>query len=294
MTLAVALLYLTLAVAGLIAFARGIGMIAAASQLDNRMNHVATSSRLRGGMALPTMLAARGKDRREIIEKLQQAGFQGTDAMDRFLWIRLGATLAALGLAALFCLWMWGGILAKPYVLVLLPALTYLGAKRALVVAAGTRQRAILAEFPFLLDLMLMMLESGISIDQCFRSIARDEATTAPRLNPSIRLLVEDLDRGMSYEAALDRWSQRVAIPSSKDLAALFQQALFQGIELSPALRQFVREFTERRVAAAREAMGRITVKLVGIMVLFFMPALFVVMAGPPLTILFDTMRAAQ
>jgi tight adherence protein C len=156
------------------------------------------------------------------------------------------------------------------------------------------RQRAMLAEFPFLLDLMLMMLESGISLDQCFRSIARDEAGTAPRLNPSIRQLVEDLDRGMSYEAALDRWSQRVAVPSSKDLAALFQQALFQGIELSPALRQFVREFTERRVAAAREAMGRIAVQMVMVMVLFFMPSLFIVMVGPPLNTLLDTMKALQ
>jgi tight adherence protein C len=184
---------------------------------------------------------------------------------------------------------VWGEFLAKPLLLIVLPALTYLGAKRVLLIAAGIRQRAIVAEFPFLLDLMLMLLESGVSLDQCFRSIARDEASAAPRLNPSLRALVEDIDRGMPYEAALDRWAARVGVPSSRDLAALFQQGLMQGIELSAALRQFVREFTERRVAASREAMGKITVKLVVVMVLFFMPALFIVIAGPPIATLIDT-----
>jgi tight adherence protein C len=135
-----------------------------------------------------------------------------------------------------------------------------------------------------------MLLESGVSLDQCFRSIARDEASTAPRLNPSLRALVEDIDRGMNYEVALDRWAARVGVASSKDLAALFQQGLLQGIELSAALRQFIREFTERRVVASREAMGKITVKLVVVMVLFFMPALFIVIAGPPVVTLLDTM----
>src|SRR3546814_8112674 len=116
-----------------------------------------------------------------------------------------------------------------------------------------------MAEFPFLLDLMLMMLESGISLDQCFRSIARDEAIAVPHHARLIAMLVADLDRGMSYEQALDRWAARVAVNGAKELAALFRQALFQGVELAPALREFVREFTQRRIANAREAMGGIT-----------------------------------
>jgi tight adherence protein C len=291
MAMAIPLLYFLLAITGIILFTRGIGMVAASAQLDSRVDRITLSARPIGSrkVAIPSILAARGKDRREIVENLQQAGYQGTGAIDSFLWIRLGATLGSLALTAVISRLVWGEFLAKPIALLVVPALVYLAAKRALLLAAGARQRAIIAEFPFLLDLMLMLLESGVSLDQCFRSIARDEASTAPRLNPSLRALVEDIDRGMNYEVALDRWAARVGVPSSKDLAALFQQGLLQGIELSGALRQFIREFTERRVVASREAMGKITVKLVAVMVLFFMPALFIVIAGPPVVTLMDT-----
>ena len=151
-----------------------------------------------------------------------------------------------------------------------------------------------MAEFPFLLDLMLMMLESGISLDQCFRFIARDEAIAVPHHARLVAMLVADLDRGMRYDQALDRWAARVAVNGARELAALFRQALFQGVELAPALREFVREFTQRRVARAREAMGGITVRMVVLMILFFMPALFVVLGGPPVVAIFDTLRGVS
>ncbi len=292
MTITIALAYLIAAIAGLALFARGILMVAASYRLEGRIVRGTSTSALTGvRFELPNILTARGQDGREIADKLRQAGFSGADAIERFLWLRLGATLLAFLLAAGISWLIWGAFLAKPVLLLLVPALTYLAAKRVLIVIATARQRAIVAEFPFLLDLMLMMLESGISLDQCLRSIARDEATTAPNLNPSLRALVDDIDRGMAYDAALDRWAARVAVPACKDLAALFQQGLYHGVELGPALRQFAREFTERRLATAREAVGRIAVKLVAVMVLFFMPALFVVVAGPPVTTLFDTIK---
>src|SRR3546814_3888740 len=76
--------------------------------------------------------------------------------------------------------------------------------------------------------------------------------------------------------------------------------ALVTGVQtcalpiLAPALREFVREFTQRRIANAREAMGGITVRMVVLMILFFMPALFVVLGGPPVVAIFDTLRGVS
>ncbi|WP_176598319.1 MULTISPECIES: type II secretion system F family protein [Sphingobium] len=245
----------------------------------------------RPALRLPGVLAARGRDKSEIAGKLMLAGFQNARAADWFVWARLaatgGAALAAMTVSRL----AWGGFLAQPLLIVIVAGLTYVGAKQAIHLLAARRAQAIMAEFPFLLDLMLMMLESGISLDQCFRSIARDEAIAVPHHARLIAMLVADLDRGMRYELALDRWAARVAVNGAQELAALFRQALFQGVELAPALREFVREFTQRRVMRAREAMGGITVRMVVLMILFFMPALFVVLGGPPVVAIFDTLR---
>ena len=245
--------------------------------------------------ALPRLsFTARGRDRSEIADKLMLAGFQDARAADRFVWARMATTVGA-GLAAMLASRIgWGGFLAQPLLIIIATGLAYVGAKQAIHLIAARRARTIMAEFPFLLDLMLMMLESGISLDQCFRSIARDEAIAVPHHARLVAMLVADLDRGMRYDQALDRWAARVAVNGARELAALFRQALFQGVELAPALREFVREFTQRRVASAREAMGGITVRMVVLMILFFMPALFVVLGGPPVVAIFDTLRGVS
>ncbi|MFB9051176.1 type II secretion system F family protein [Sphingobium indicum] len=283
-------LFLLCAALGVVCAAMGMRMLLADRRLEARLGMAGD----RPGFRLPAAFGARGRDRSEIADKLMLAGFQDARAADRFVWARMAATVGA-GLAAMLVSRIgWGGFLAQPLLIVIAAGLTYVGAKQAIHLLAARRARAIMAEFPFLLDLMLMMLESGISLDQCFRSIARDEAIAVPHHARLIAMLVADLDRGMRYEQALDRWAARVAVNGAKELAALFRQALFQGVELAPALREFVREFTQRRVANAREAMGGITVRMVVLMILFFMPALFVVLGGPPVVAIFDTLRGVS
>ena len=241
------------------------------------------------GLAIPG-ISIWGRDREEIEQKLQMAGFAGAEAAERFAWLRLVATLFAVTAAWTVTALEGGNLVMEVLAALICGGLVYVGAKLALVMLAGRRVREITAEFPFLLDLILMMLQSGISVDQCFRSIARDEGLAAPRHSEMIAMLVADVDRGMPYDSALDKWAARVAVSGARELAALFQQGLFQGIELTPALREFTVEFTQRRVSKAREAMGRITVRMVVLMIVFFMPALFIVLGGPPVAAIFDTL----
>ena len=268
-------------------------MLVADRRLEARLTRFAPTRHIKTAIRLPTILGAEGRDRTSLERQLQLAGYQDPRAVNQFLWLRLAVTLLAALLVALLSRIAWGGWLSRPMLIIIAAGLAFVGARQALNLLASGRARKITAEFPFLLDLMLMMLESGVSLDQCFRSIARDEQVAVPHHGQLIGLLVTDLDRGMRYELALDRWAARVAVSGSKELASLFRQAMFQGIELAPAMREFAREFTQRRVARAREAMGGITVRMVVLMILFFMPALFIVLGGPPVVALLDTLRAS-
>ena len=268
-------------------------MLIADRRLEARLTRFAPTGHIKTAIRLPTILGAEGRDRTSLERQLQLAGYQDPRAVNQFLWLRLAVTLLAALLVALLSRIAWGGWLSRPMLIIIAAGLAFVGARQALNLLASGRARKITAEFPFLLDLMLMMLESGVSLDQCFRSIARDEQVAVPHHGQLIGLLVTDLDRGMRYELALDRWAARVAVSGSKELASLFRQAMFQGIELAPAMREFAREFTQRRVARAREAMGGITVRMVVLMILFFMPALFIVLGGPPVVAILDTLKAS-
>jgi tight adherence protein C len=296
MTAAGALLLFALAATGAVVACAGLRLLLADMRLRARLaGDIPPQRQARGPLSLPLprLLLARGRDRVEIERQLRAAGRFDASAVDSFVWKRLALT-AGCALAA----WAAARLAdARPLLMALMPfiagGIAYIGSKYALRLRAAERERRLTAEFPFLLDLMLMMLESGVSLDQCFRSIARDERIAVPHHGPLIAMLVDDLDRGQDYQTALDRWAARVAVPGARELATLFRQSLFQGMELAPALREFIVEFSQRRVARAREAIGRITVRMVVLMLVFFMPALFVVLAGPPVTAILDTLRGA-
>jgi tight adherence protein C len=288
-----ALIYfgLTIAAAGL--FAHGLRLAVLGARIDRRLVSSALDSNPE--RASRTILPAGlkltgGKDRAEIEAKLRNAGFVDPLAVEIFVLARIAATLVAFLAVGLASARLADGFFALPLLMIIVPGLVYIGMKLGLGILAAGRVRRITAEFPFLLDLMYMMLQSGISLDQCLRTIAAENSPAIPHLSREFGALVADLDRGLSYDVALDRWAGRLPIAGARELAALFRQSLFHGIELIPALREFGREFSLRRLAAAKEAMGSITVRMVILMIVFFMPALFIVLGGPPVVAVFDTL----
>jgi tight adherence protein C len=151
----------------------------------------------------------------------------------------------------------------------------------ALKLYVERRASAIRRELPPLLDVMLMALDAGVSIDQCMRYVAGISAGTAPVTGGVLRRHIADLDAGMPYDTALDRFGQRLGIDEGQDLASTIKQALFQGGELGTTLRRFSIDLSEKRMAAVREQVGRKGPHLTLVMILFFMPVLLVVLAGP-------------
>lgn len=283
-----------LSAGGVVVAAAGLRLLRADARLSERI-HGAEPRRPgspRIPLRLPRIVAVQGRDRDEVEQRLRKAGYFDPGAIEVFAWLRVSAAVLAALLGMAVCLVVNGNPFKPLFPTFAAAGLAYIGAKYALQMQAAKRERVLTAEFPFLLDLMLMMLESGVSLDQCFRAIARDEQVTVPHHARLVAMLVDDLDRGQDYQLAFDRWAARVAVSGARELATVFRQSLFHGMELVPALREFVREFSQRRVARAREAIGAITVRMVILMLVFFMPALFIVLAGPPVAAIFDTLRS--
>ncbi|MBW8725521.1 MAG: type II secretion system F family protein [Inquilinus limosus] len=236
------------------------------------------------------ILVGGGKDREEILRHLRAAGYYDPGALMVFAGLRFAAmllTILGTGLA-LWLLGLWSGV-ARFYPLAA-GGVVYIAAKVVLRSLASVRLRRVNAELPFVLDVLLLMLESGISLDQCFRSVAQGDGNAMPHVRQSMRALVEDLQRGMAYDQALDRWADRLGVPGIREVAALFKQTLLYGTELGPALREFVREFSDRRVSSAKESIGRKTTQMTIVMIIFLMPALFIVLTAPAIVTILTTL----
>lgn len=287
-----ALFFCALAATCLVAIGLGVRLLRAELRLKRRLGYAQSARKTAPGQdwQIPRLIGVGKDDRREIETKLRNAGFRDSRAVEIFALVRLAVTATTIVLIGLVSVVSGDGFFSQPLLLLICGGLSYIGCKLALNVLAARRVRKITAEFPFLLDLMFMMLQSGISLDQCLRTIAQDRSSAVPLLGQEFAQLAADLDRGVSYEMALDRWATNLPIAGSRELAALFRQSLFNGVELIPGLREFATEFSSRRLSAAKEAMGQITVRMVILMIVFFMPALFIVLGAPPVASVFDTL----
>ena len=222
-----------------------------------------------------------GEEQSELARDLQEAGFFDPRAVPAFAFIRLiGAVLAALVAALFMGLGPNSSVSDVSYVVGAF-ALFYLGARYWLRGKAKARKDQIRREFTFVLDLFVLTIESGLSLDQAMRHVTRCCERPAPLTYRSMSILISDLDKGAPYDVALTKWGARIGIDESKELAAMFRQTLVHGTELSSTLRRYAEDLAERRLAAAREQVGKKTVQLTVVMVLFFLPALIVLVTGP-------------
>lgn len=229
----------------------------------------------------------------ELRTLVLQAGFFQSSSLYIFVGVRyLLAAFVALSILALR--YDGEGLdLTDLLLAVLFGYLFYRYAVIALKIYVERRATAIRRELPPVLDIMLMALDAGVSIDQCMRYVAGVTGDTAPVTGVVLRRHVADIDAGMPYDAALERLGQRLGIDEGRDLAATISQALYQGGELGTTLRRFAADLTDKRMATVREQVGRKAPHLTLVMILFFMPVLLVILAGPAVVNLQGALKTA-
>lgn len=227
------------------------------------------------------VLTTSARDREEIAAGLQAAGRESQAGVALFALLRLGICTVGAGAGAIYA--ASSGLPGGRIVIYAISggAVGFLATKSLLRARGRAGQRQVYRELPFLLDTLLLLLESGISLDQSFRYLVQQRLGGLDRTRRTLVGLVDDLQNGMAYDLALMRWADRLAVPGARDLAGLFGQALLHGTEIGPALREYIREFTDRRTAGARAGVGKKTTMMTAVLVIFLMPAVMIMLAGP-------------
>jgi tight adherence protein C len=232
---------------------------------------------------------------REALDRLQdqlvRAGFLAPTAAFLFIALRL---IGALAIAAAITLPAWlkdGSIGSSEAAFAFFAGfLVYRGFSLSLKLRSEARERELRRELPYVLDLLLMVLDSGVSIDQALQHVATQIGRVAPISADLFRRYIADTEDGMPYDKALDRLAQRLALSEGRDLAGLLKQNLFQGGELHEPLRRLASDIGEARLALAREQLGRKSVTLTLVMLAFFMPVLLIAIAAPAVSDLLGTL----
>ena len=143
------------------------------------------------------------------------------------------------------------------------------------------RQQSIMRAFPDALDLMLICVESGMSIESAFTRVAAEIGSQSAELAEELALTTAELSYLPDRRAAFDNLAKRCGHPGVKSVATALNQAEKYGTPLGQALRVTATENREMRMQEAERKAASLPAKLTVPMIIFFLPCLFIVILGP-------------
>lgn len=146
---------------------------------------------------------------------------------------------------------------------------------------AKARETEIVSGFPDALDLMLVCVEAGQSLDQSINRLAKESRAGYPALADEFEQVAQEVKAGKERSKVLKDMSERVGIPDiSSFVTTLVQSATF-GTSMSDALRVYSAEMRDKRVMRAEELANKLPTKLTLGTMLFTLPPLLIILIGP-------------
>ncbi len=282
--------------------------LAEGNGLQKRMRSVASErerirqrerERLAKGQAKPALRQAPKAYMRQVVDqfrlgqwlgtdtaklKLTMAGFRGQQAEIAFLFFRLVVPIAFL-VASTFYLFVLKVLDKPPIVLVgIVIACVFAGMKAPEVFLSNSiskRQASIRAAWPDALDLLLICVESGMSIEAAFRRVSAEVGSQSVALAEELTLATAELSYLPDRRVAYENLAMRTGLEPVKNVATALVQAERYGTPLGQALRVLAQESRDMRMNAAEKKAAALPPKLTVPMILFFLPVLFVVILTP-------------
>lgn len=217
-------------------------------------------------------------------EKMTMAGYRSSQAEPMFLL--LSAVLPLItGVLAFVWLFVLGHTTYSPMVKAMLVIVAlFIGMKLPVIFISNLiskRQLSIRRAFPDALDLLLICVESGMSIEQAFRKVASEIGTQSVPLAEELTLTTAELSYLQERRVGYENLGKRTGIDSVKAICTVLIQAEKYGTPLGTALRVVSQESRDNRMAEAEKKAAGLPPKLTVPMIIFFLPVLFAVIITP-------------
>lgn len=223
-----------------------------------------------------------------IKTRMQRAGFRGENAIKVFygckvlLPLTLAAIAAVSGLADLSPFFVYltalgGGFLAPDF---------WLGKR------IEKRQKKLTRGLPDVLDLLVICMEAGLSLDQATARSAEELRTSQPEICDELNVVVLEQRAGRARSEAWKNMSERTGVDSLRNLVSMLVQTEQFGTSIAKMLRVHSDTLRVQRVQLVEEMAAKTSVKLVFPLVLFIFPALFLVTLGPAAIMMADSFKS--
>jgi tight adherence protein C len=261
----------------------------------------ATPQRLRsetGGKRLePIAGYLEPKDEKELSAirlRLVQAGYRNRSAVRTFFFARavggIGMTLFAVAYIAL----VMPDVTLSRYLMIAGVGLLvgYYGPNYWVSRRQAERREQITNGFPDALDLMLICVEAGQSLDQSLMRVAEESRNAHPVLSEEFQIVSAEMRAGKDRASVLRDFARRAGVNDVSSFVTVLVQSASFGTSVADALRIYAFEMRDKRLMRAEEKANVLPTKLTLATMFFTVPPLMLILIGPSLIDIVNTMKA--
>ncbi|WP_323763650.1 type II secretion system F family protein [Marinovum sp.] len=221
----------------------------------------------------------------EIQKKLMQAGYRGRDAVRMFhaAQVILGVLALALGLAYYYLVLGPENATTQQMVMYILGpgAAGYFLPKYWITSRAGKRHEEIEDGFPDALDMMLVCVEAGQSLDQSILRVSKEIQSSYQELAYEFQVVSHEIKAGKDKSTVLNDMGERCGVQDIASFVTVLIQAQTFGTSIAEALRVYAGEMRDKRVMRAEEKANKLPTKMTLVTMGLTVPPLLIILVGP-------------
>ncbi|MCB2125600.1 MAG: type II secretion system F family protein [Rhodobacteraceae bacterium] len=217
--------------------------------------------------------------------KMTRAGYRSKTAVRTFHAVQfmLGIAFLIIGVVYAIVASATGEIATTTLILaVVMPgAIGYYLPKYWIERRIQTRQGEIQNGFPDALDMLLVCVEAGQSLDQGIIRVSKELKTGYPALAEEFEIVAQEVKAGKDKTSVLRAFSERTGVPDIASFVTVMIQSQTFGTSIAEALRIYASEMRDKRVMRAEEAANKLPTKMTLGTMMFTVPPLLIILVGP-------------
>jgi tight adherence protein C len=223
-------------------------------------------------------------DTDEVRNKLKMAGLRGQAPLVAFMFFRMAMPII-VAIATLIYMFVLADYDYPPIVKVGVAIVAgYIGFYLPNVFIQNIvqkRQDSIKEAFPDAVDLLLICVQSGMSVEAAFAKVSTEVGVQSLELAEEFSLTTAELSYLQDRRMAFDNFGKRTGLAGVKSMATALNQAEKYGTPVGQALRVMAKENRDSRMADAEAKAAALPPKLTVPMIVFNLPVLFAIILGP-------------
>lgn len=216
---------------------------------------------------------------------LMQAGYRHRDAVRYFHFVQLTLALGLLVLGLIYFLVFVSGDDTGPKEMVLYVlgpgGVGYMLPKYWVTKRQQQRQEEIQDGFPDSLDMMLVCIEAGQSLDQAIIRVSKEIQASYPALAEEYEIVALQIKAGRDKASVLNEMGERCGVQDISSFVTVLIQSQTFGTSIGEALRVYAAEMRDKRVMRAEEKANKLPTKMTLATMMLTVPPLLIILVGP-------------